>query len=44
MTGISQEVLEEELTPLVVAFLQDRGVDLSANQSGIIQIQDGFDF
>jgi RNA-directed DNA polymerase len=44
ITGISQEVLEEKVKPLVVAFLKERGLELSENKSHIIHINDGFDF
>ena len=44
ITGISQEVLEEKVKPLVVAFLKERGLELSENKSHLIQLDEGFDF
>lgn len=44
ITGLSKTVLEEAVKPLVVAFLQERGLELSENKSGIIHLNDGFDF
>jgi RNA-directed DNA polymerase len=44
ITGISQEVLEEEVKPVVVAFLQERGLEISAQKSQIVHIDEGFDF
>jgi len=44
ITGISQEVLEEEVKPLVTAFLQQRGLELSEEKTRITHIEEGFDF
>jgi RNA-directed DNA polymerase len=45
ITGISQEVLEQEVKPLVVRFLAERGWELSERKSRIIyRIDEGFDF
>lgn len=44
ITGISKEVLEEEVKPLVMEFLKERGLELSENKSYIMHINDGFDF
>jgi RNA-directed DNA polymerase len=44
ITGISQEVLEEEVNPLVVDFLRERGLELSQEKTTITHIEDGFDF
>ena len=44
MTGISQEVLEKEVKPLVPAFLGERGLELSEEQPSITHIEEGFDF
>jgi RNA-directed DNA polymerase len=44
ITGISQEVLETEVKPLVSAFLQARGLKLSPEKTTITPIEDGFDF
>jgi RNA-directed DNA polymerase len=44
ITGDSKELLEHEVLPLVVTFLADRGLVLSAEKTGITHITDGFDF
>ena len=44
ITGISPEVLEEEVKPLVTAFLQQRGLELSEEKTRITHIEEGFDF
>ena len=44
MTGNSKEVLEIEVKPLIVAFLQERGLELSEEKTRITHIEDGFDF
>ena len=44
LTGISKEVLEAEVKPLVTAFLQARGRELSEEQTSLTHIEDGFDF
>jgi RNA-directed DNA polymerase len=44
ITGSSRELLEDEVRPLVEAFLQERGLRLSAEKTLITHIQDGFDF
>jgi RNA-directed DNA polymerase len=44
ITGISKEVLEEEVKPLVVTFLRERGLELSTQKSQIVHIDEGFDF
>ena len=44
ITGNSKEVLEIEVTPLIVAFLQERGLELSEEKTRITHIEDGFDF
>jgi RNA-directed DNA polymerase len=44
MTGISQEVLEKEVKPLVTAFLGERGLELSEEKTSITHIEEGFDF
>jgi RNA-directed DNA polymerase len=42
--GHSKELLETEVKPLLVAFLQERGLALSEEQTRITHIEDGFDF
>ena len=44
ITGISQEVLEEEVKPLVTEFLWERGLELSEEKTRITHIEEGFDF
>ena len=44
ITGISKEFLEDEIKPLVTAFLQERGLELSEEKTRITHIEDGFDF
>ena len=44
ITGISKEVLEEEVKPLVMNFLQERGLELSEEKTRITHIEEGFDF
>ena len=44
ITGPSQEVLEQEVKPVVVEFLRDRGLELSEEKTKITQIKDGLDF
>jgi RNA-directed DNA polymerase len=44
ITGISKEVLELEVKPLVTEFLRQRGLELSEEKTGITHIEEGFDF
>jgi RNA-directed DNA polymerase len=44
ITGISKEVLEEEIKPLVTEFLWERGLELSEEKTRITHIEEGFDF
>ena len=44
ITGISKEVLETEVKPLVVQFMRDRGLEISEEKTVITHIEDGFDF
>lgn len=44
ITGISKELLEHEVKPLVVDFLKDRGLELAPEKTRITHINDGFDF
>jgi RNA-directed DNA polymerase len=44
ITGFSRELLENEVKPLVEAFLQERGLRLSPEKTLITHIDDGFDF
>lgn len=42
--GASKEVLELKVKPAVVAFLRERGLELSEEKTRITHIDDGFDF
>src|ERR1043166_3839544 len=44
MTGATQELLQEEVKPLVEAFLKERGLHLSPEKTVITHIADGLDF
>lgn len=44
ITGCSREFLENEVKPVVEAFLQERGLQLSQEKTLITHIDDGFDF
>ncbi|MBS9441256.1 group II intron reverse transcriptase/maturase [Photorhabdus heterorhabditis] len=44
ITGISREILVNEVKPLVVSFMQQRGLELSNEKTVITNIDDGFDF
>jgi len=44
ITGISKELLEERVKPVVVAFMAERGLSLSKEKTLITHIDDGFDF
>jgi len=44
ITGRTKELLETEIKPLVVQFLQERGLELSAEKTVITHIKEGFDF
>ncbi|MBB72701.1 MAG: group II intron reverse transcriptase/maturase [Legionellales bacterium] len=44
ITGISKEVLEDEVKPVVEEFLMERGLTLSREKTAITSIDQGFDF
>jgi RNA-directed DNA polymerase len=44
ITGTSEQLLREEVQPLVVQFLSERGLELSHEKTSITHIEDGFDF
>jgi RNA-directed DNA polymerase len=44
ITGISKEILELEVKPLVMEFLRQRGLELSEEKTRITHIEEGFDF
>ena len=43
-TGDSKELLRDEVKPVIEAFLADRGLQLSAEKTRIVRIEEGFDF
>jgi RNA-directed DNA polymerase len=44
ITGRTKELLETEVQPLVQSFLKERGLELSAEETKVTNIVDGFDF
>ncbi len=44
ITDISQELLEDEVKPLIEAFMAERGLTLSPEKTVITHIDEGFDF
>jgi RNA-directed DNA polymerase len=44
VTGASKELLEQEVKPLVEAFLRERGLELSREKTVVTHITEGFDF
>jgi RNA-directed DNA polymerase len=44
ITGRSKALLEDEVRPVVTAFLRERGLELSREKTKITHIADGFDF
>lgn len=44
ITGVSKEVLECEVKPWVEQFLAERGLQLSAEKTRIVRMDEGFDF
>jgi RNA-directed DNA polymerase len=44
ITGVSRAVLEAHVKPLVVQFLKERGLELAEEKTGIVHIDQGFDF
>jgi len=44
VTGASKEVLEQKVKPAIVAFLRERGLELSGTKTRLSHIDDGFDF
>jgi len=44
ITGASKEMLETTIKPIVEAFLQERGLELSVEKTRITHIDKGFDF
>jgi len=44
VTGRTPEILEQDIKPLIEAFLQTRGLELSQEKTQITHIREGFDF
>jgi RNA-directed DNA polymerase len=44
ITGTSEELLRDQVQPLVVHFLKERGLELSHEKTRITHVEDGFDF
>ncbi len=44
ITGHSKEILEQQVKPRMVAFLKERGLELSEEKTKISNIEDGFEF
>ena len=44
ITGATKAVLENKIMPVVVAFLKERGLELSTEKTKITHVDDGFDF
>ncbi len=44
VTGASKEILEQEVRPAIVSFLQERGLELSKEKTRVVPISEGFDF
>jgi len=44
VTGWSRTLLEDEVKPLVVQFLAERGLELAEEKTRIVHIEQGFDF
>jgi RNA-directed DNA polymerase len=44
ITGISKEILQDEVLPAITEFLLKRGLNLSLEKTRIVHIDEGFDF
>lgn len=44
ITGISKELLENEVKPIVEAFMAERGLSLAAEKTLLTHVSEGFDF
>ena len=44
VTGVSKEILQNEVLPIIEQFMQERGLQLSKEKTIITHIEDGFDF
>jgi RNA-directed DNA polymerase len=44
VTGSSRELLENEVKPVIIGFLKERGLTLSEKKTKVTHIEEGFDF
>jgi RNA-directed DNA polymerase len=44
VTGDSKELLEQEVKPVIIRFLKERGLTLSEEKTKVTHIEEGFDF
>src|SRR6516165_10967629 len=44
ITGISKELLRDQVQPLVAHFLKERGLELSHEKTQVTHVEEGFDF
>jgi RNA-directed DNA polymerase len=44
VTGNSKELLEQEVKPVIIRFLKERGLTLSEEKTKVTHIEEGFDF
>jgi len=44
VTGDSKELLEQEVKPMIIRFLKERGLTLSDEKTKVTHIEEGFDF
>lgn len=44
ITGLSKEMLDDDVKPWVIAFLAERGLQLSTEKTRTVHIDEGFDF
>jgi len=44
VTGTSKELLEQEVKPVIIRFLKERGLTLSEEKTKVTHIEEGFDF
>lgn len=44
VTGVTREILENRVKPVIIAFMKERGLELSPEKTKITHIDEGFDF
>jgi RNA-directed DNA polymerase len=44
VTGVSKQLLEDHIIPVISGFLKERGLELSKEKTKIARIEDGFNF